>query len=125
MTARGENGSSPWTSLVLTVMAAAVLALVLGWWLIAPGGGAVANVAASSPLDVIGTAWHEITSSVSHKIAVLRTGFGDLCRRICLDPVCFAVIMILLSATFSQLTIPWALLTFGGLAVGVRFPHNP
>ena len=31
-----------------------------------------------------------------------------------------AVIMILLSATFSQLTIPWALLTFGGLAVGVH-----
>ena len=125
MTARGENGGSPWTRLVLTVMAAAVLALVLGWWLIAPGGGAVANVAASSPLEVIGTAWHEITSSVSHKIAVLRTEFlGTYAAEYAWTLFVFAVIMILLSATFSQLTIPWALLTFGGLVVGVRFPHK-
>ena len=75
LTVRGKNGASPWARLALTVSAAAVLALVLGWWLIAPGGGAVANVAAGSPLDVINSAWHQITSSVSHKIAVLRTEF--------------------------------------------------
>ena len=126
LTVRGKNGASPWARLALTVSAAAVLALVLGWWLIAPGGGAVANVAASSPLDVIGSAWHQITSSVSHKIAVLRTEFlGTYAAEYAWALFVFAVLMILLSATFSQLTIPWALLTLGGLAVGVRFPRNP
>ena len=126
LTVRGKNGASPWARLALTVSAAAVLALVLGWWLIAPGGGAVANVAASSPLDVIGSAWHQITSSVSHKIAVLRTEFlGTYAAEYAWALFVFAVLMILLSATFSQLTIPWALLTLGGLAVGVRFPRKP
>ena len=126
LTVRGKNGASPWARLTLTVSAAGVLALVLGWWLVAPGGATVANGAASMPLDVIGTAWHQITSSVSHKIAVLRTEFlGTYAAEYAWALFVFAVLMILLSATFSQLTIPWALLTIGGLALGVRFPRKP
>ena len=126
LTVRGKNGASPWARLTLTVSAAGVLALVLGWWLVAPGGATVANGAASMPLDVIGTAWHQITSSVSHKIAVLRSEFlGTYAADYAWALFVFAVLMILLSATFSQLTIPWALLTIGGLALGVRFPRKP
>ena len=77
----------------------------------------------ATPLEVISTAWHQITSSVSHKIAVLRTEFlGIYAAEYAWALFVFAVLMILLSATFSQLTIPWALLAIGGVAVGVRFP---
>ena len=125
LTVRGENGGSAWTRLVLTISSAAVLALVLGWWLIAPNGGISSAGAASTPLEVISTAWHQITSSVSHKIAVLRTEFlGTYAAEYAWALFVFAVLTILLSATFSQLTIPWALLAIGALGVGVRFPRK-
>ncbi len=123
LTVRGKNGGSPWNRLVLTIVSAAVLALLLGWWLIAPNGGITADVATTTPWEVVSTAWHQITSSVSYKIAVLRTEFlGTYAAEYAWALFVFAVLMILLSATLSQLTIPWALLAIGGVVVGVRFP---
>ena len=125
LTVRGKNSGSPWNRLVLTIVSAAVLALVLGWWLIAPNGGITADAAATTPWEVVSTAWHQITSSVSYKIAVLRTEFlGTYAAEYAWALFAFAVLMILLSATFSQLTIPWALLTIGALGTGVRFPRK-
>jgi len=123
LTVRGESSGSSWIRLALTVLSSAVLALVLGWWLIAPNGGVSAEVSASAPLEVISIAWDQITSSVSYKIALLRTEFlGTYAAEYAWALFVFAVLMILLSATLSQLTIPWALLAIGGVVVGVRFP---
>ena len=124
-TARSSGAGSPWMRVVLLVSSAAVLAVVLGWWLIAPNGGVPADTAVSTPLDVVGSAWHQITSSVSHKITVLRTEFlGPYAEEYAWALFIFAVVMILVSATLSQLTIPWALLVMGALGFGVRFPEK-
>jgi len=73
----------------------------------------------------VGSAWHQITNSVSHKITVLRTEFlGPYAEEYAWALFVFAVVMILVSATLSQLTIPWALLVIGALGFGVRFPEK-
>ena len=124
-TARGRGAGSPWMWVVLLISSAAVLAVVLGWWLIAPNGGVTADTPITTPLDVVGSAWHQITNSVSYKITVLRTEFlGPYAEEYAWALFVFAVVMILVSATLSQLTIPWALLVIGTLGFGVRFPEK-
>jgi len=74
---------------------------------------------------VVTDAWQHISASFVHKIAILRQEFlGQYGNEYAWALFIFSVLMILVSATFSQMTVPWALLVFAGLLSGVRFPHK-
>jgi hypothetical protein len=79
----------------------------------------------SGPLDVVVNAWQQTNAIFAHKITVLREEFlGQYAKEYAWALFMFAVLMILVSATFSQLTIPWALLVLAGTWSGIRFPHK-
>lgn len=120
-----RGGSSPWLWLLLLAASAGLLAVVLGWWLLAPNAGVDSLAAFSRPLDVVANAWQQTNTIFAHKITVLREEFlGQYAKEYAWALFSFAVLMILVSAMFSQLTIPWALLVLAGVWSGVRFPHK-
>ncbi len=122
---RRASGGSPWSWLALLVVSAGLLAVVLGWWLLAPTAGIDPLTAFRAPWDVVTDAWQHISASFVHKIAILRQEFlGQYGNEYAWALFIFSVLMILVSATFSQMTVPWALLVFAGLLSGVRFPHK-
>jgi len=122
---RRAGGRSPWLWLLLLAASAGLLAVVLGWWLLAPNVGVDSLAAFSGPLDVVVNAWQQNNAIFAHKITVLREEFlGQYAKEYAWALFIFAVLMILVSATFSQLTIPWALLVLVGAWSGIRFPHK-
>ena len=121
---RRAGRRSPWLWLLLLAASAGLLAVVLGWWLLAPNAG-VDSLSFSGPLDVVVNAWQQTNVIFTHKITVLREEFlGQYAKEYAWALFIFAALMILVSATFSQLTIPWALLVLAGVWFGIRFPHK-
>ncbi|MGE4634566.1 MAG: hypothetical protein AAEI92_04345, partial [Arenicellales bacterium] len=122
---RRATGGSPWFWLLLLTASAGLLAIVLGWWLLASNPGVDPLAAFSAPLDVVASAWQQISATFVHKITVLRQEFlGQYANEYAWVLFIFSVLMILVSAVFSQLTVPWGLLGFAGLWSGIRFPHK-
>ena len=122
---RRATGGSPWFWLLLLAVSAGLLAIVLSWWLLAPNAGVDPLAAFSAPLDIVVSAWQQISATFAHKITVLRQEFlGQYANEYAWVLFIFSVLMILVSAVFSQLTVPWGLLGFAGLRSGIRFPHK-
>jgi hypothetical protein len=122
---RSTSVQKPWLRLLLLIISTGLVAVVLGWWLLVPSVGIEPVAAFSAPLDLVANAWQQISASVAHKITVLRKEFlGPYAAQYAWILFGFSVVMILVSAAFSQLTVPWALLVFTGLWSGVCFPHK-
>ena len=124
VTRRNTDGHL-WKRLSILLASTVLLAIILGWWLIAPATQSGSESLPSSPLHVVMSAWAHISDMVAQKMTVLRSEFlSPYSAEYAWVLFVFAVGMLLLSATFTQLTIPWALFIIGGLWAGLRFEHK-
>jgi hypothetical protein len=118
-----KTDRGPWRQLILLVLSALILTVLLGWWLMAPKTGLPMESVADSPILVVESAWNQVLSSISHKMMVLQSEFlGPYSAEYAWTLFVFAVAMLLASATFSQLSIPWAVLVLAAIWFNVRFP---
>ncbi len=117
-----KTDRGPWRQLILLVLSALILTVLLGWWLMAPKTGLPMESVADSPILVVESAWNQVLGSISHKMMVLQSEFlGPYSAEYAWTLFVFAVAMLLASATFSQLSIPWAVLVLAAIWFNVRF----
>lgn len=118
-----KTDGGPWRRLILLVVAAFILAVVLGWWVMAPKSGLPVESVTDNPVQVVESAWLQVLGSISHKITVLQSEFlGPYSAEYAWALFVFAVAVLLASATLSQLSIPWAVLVLAAIWFRVRFP---
>ena len=108
-----------WPVLMITAVAAAALVVVLAWWLLMPNVSVNHLSVLDQPLQVLTTAWHQISESIGQKLTILRTEFlGQYSSKFDVYLLFgFRVFMIVVTATLSQLTVPWGILFVYG-AIG-------
>ena len=126
VTSSTVGARQPWRDLVLLIGSTVTVAVVLGWWLLAPKHGMPAGDVADNPIGVVGSALDQVVATLSKKMAILRSEFlGAYSAEYAWALFVFAVGMLLVSATFTQLTIPWAVIVLGSIWFGVKFPLKP
>jgi len=108
-----------WSVLMVMVVAGAALLLVVAWWLLIPNVSVNHLSVLDQPLQVLTTAWHQISESIGQKLTILRTEFlGQYSSKFDVYLLFgFRVFMIVVTATLSQLTVPWGILFVYG-AIG-------
>ena len=108
-----------WSVLMVMVFAGAALLLVVAWWLLIPNVSVNHLSVLDQPLQVLTTAWHQISESIGQKLTILRTEFlGQYSSKFDVYLLFgFRVFMIVVTATLSQLTVPWGILFVYG-AIG-------
>ncbi|HJP10860.1 MAG TPA: hypothetical protein QGF27_12585 [Arenicellales bacterium] len=120
---RKQRSMSAWPVLLTLIVAAAVLATILGWWLLMPDGSVSHQSVLDNPLQVVTTAWEQIAASTTAKLTVLRKEFlGKYSSEQAYVLFGFTVVMIIISAALTQLTVPWAGLALYGTVNQPRFP---
>ena len=122
----GAENRQPWRDLAVLIGSAIALAVLLGWWVMAPKHGLPVESITGDPVNVVGSAWDQIFITLANKMSVLRSEFlGAYSAEYAWVLFVFAVGMLLVSATLSQLTIPWAIIIVGAIWVGLRFSTKP
>ena len=109
-------GKSYWTRLLFSVAAIAILAPILGCWLLVPTGEFSALSLVKEPVEVLTAGWQQVWAGVNGKLEVLREKF--------LSPYSaghantlygLAVVMVIATSILSELTVPYAVLMLYGV----------
>jgi hypothetical protein len=109
-------GKSYWTRLSFSLLAIAILAPILGCWLLVPTGEVNFLSLVKDPVDVLATGWQQIWIGVDEKLDVLREKFlGPYSAGHANTLYGLAVVMVIATSILSELTVPYAALTLYGV----------
>jgi hypothetical protein len=109
-------GKSYWTRLLFSVLAIAVLAPILGCWLLVPTGEFNALSLVKDPIEVLTAGWQQIWTGMDGKLEVLREKFlGPYSAGHANTLYGLAVAMVIATSILSELTVPYAALTLYGI----------
>ena len=109
-------GKSYWTRLLFSVLAIAILAPILGCWLLVPTGEFNALSLVKDPVEVLTAGWQQVWTGVDGKLEVLREKFlGPYSAGHANTLYGLAVVMVIATSILSELTVPYAVLMLYGV----------
>jgi hypothetical protein len=109
---------------LFSILAIAILAAVLGWWLLVPTTELNALSLIKDPIDVLAAGWHQIGTRIDEKLEVLRNVFlGPYSAGHANTLYGLAVVMVIATSILSELSIPYAALTIYGV-LGQTFSRD-